>query len=250
MTIVRSRIFFVTILTCAGLLILALVVISPLALRGLLSIYKVNWAQLADIGQTYGAVSAVLATLALIGVSASVLFQIRESRSNRIQASRTHQFEINKVRLDDTFYFQAEYIPELPSDEAKRMILYVNLRVQYWQMLWSLGTLSEIELRNTLAPGLFATNIGRAYWERSHDVRRQSSTSRPERRFNQILDEVYRDSVRKAPGVGPDLMAITSESSRKTINLSRSRLIKAVGLAATGAAFATVLYRVSQRGSD
>lgn len=48
---------------------LILVAFSPLALRVLSSQVSTNWGQLSEVGQTYGAISALIAALALGGIS-------------------------------------------------------------------------------------------------------------------------------------------------------------------------------------
>jgi hypothetical protein len=56
------------------LVVLILVILSPFALTWLQSINK-NWSQLSNIGQTYGAISALVSSLALGGVIASLIYQ-------------------------------------------------------------------------------------------------------------------------------------------------------------------------------
>jgi hypothetical protein len=64
------------------LLASGLVAASPFALR-LLSGRVTDWGQLSLIGQTYGAASALLAVLALIGVAFTLFMQAREAKSSR-----------------------------------------------------------------------------------------------------------------------------------------------------------------------
>jgi len=59
-----------------------LVAVSPFALN-LLSPNATDWTQLSLIGQTYGAASALLAVIALLGVAVSLLMQAREARASR-----------------------------------------------------------------------------------------------------------------------------------------------------------------------
>jgi hypothetical protein len=47
---------------------IGLVVLSPFALTELAH-FRINWLQLSNIGQTYGAVSALLSSFALVGVA-------------------------------------------------------------------------------------------------------------------------------------------------------------------------------------
>src|SRR5690349_1967572 len=88
------------------IVLVALVTLSPLAFRGLLSFPGINWATLSNVGQTYGAVSALLAALALSGVVVSIFFQVRESRYNRIQVARARQFDLARLAMDNPFYLE------------------------------------------------------------------------------------------------------------------------------------------------
>jgi hypothetical protein len=69
----RTRLF-VSSITLAALGGLFLVVASPFAL-GSLSNFKSNWALLSNIGQTYGAISALLAAIGLSGVAVTIALQ-------------------------------------------------------------------------------------------------------------------------------------------------------------------------------
>jgi hypothetical protein len=69
--------------------VLVLVVISPIALQRIASIHGIKWMRLSNVGQTYGAVSALLTALALGGVVISLLYQARAFKTAREQASRT-----------------------------------------------------------------------------------------------------------------------------------------------------------------
>src|SRR5215469_12947531 len=62
-----------------------LVLISPLLLRQIARIHGVNWTMLGNVGQTYGAASALLSAIALIGVSASLVIQGRQARNERLR---------------------------------------------------------------------------------------------------------------------------------------------------------------------
>ena len=49
-----------------------------------------DWRHLADIGQAYGAASAIFSALAVAGVAAGLVYQARALRLARVQAIRTH----------------------------------------------------------------------------------------------------------------------------------------------------------------
>src|SRR6266568_2590402 len=72
---------------------LALVVVSPIALQQIARIHGLNWMRLSNIGQTYGAVSALVTALALGGVIISLLYQARDVKTTREQTSRAFHNE-------------------------------------------------------------------------------------------------------------------------------------------------------------
>ena len=65
--------------------LLLLILVSPLFLRTLARAHGINWSQLSDIGQTYGAASAILSGVALVGVSLSLMVQARQAKAERIR---------------------------------------------------------------------------------------------------------------------------------------------------------------------
>jgi uncharacterized membrane protein len=78
---------FVTILLLV-IITVGLVVASPMALRAFDHGRQVDWSRLSDIGQTYGAVSAIVAAVALLGVTVSLVIQGREAKAARQTAQQ------------------------------------------------------------------------------------------------------------------------------------------------------------------
>jgi Family of unknown function (DUF6082) len=95
------KVFIGTIFSLAGLIGLGMIVFSPLLLRELDRFTRTDWSRLSEIGQTYGAASAILAMLALGAVAASLLFQARQTKSANIQAIREFHLELTKMALDN-----------------------------------------------------------------------------------------------------------------------------------------------------
>jgi uncharacterized membrane protein (Fun14 family) len=83
----RLAVYLAVILIVA--FILSLVLLSPVLLRQLGRISGIDWARLSNIGQTYGAASAVLSAIALIGISLSLLVQARQARDERIRRNQS-----------------------------------------------------------------------------------------------------------------------------------------------------------------
>lgn len=98
----RARIVLHTSLLLIALAALALVLASPLAL----TVFEDgaadrDWRRLSEIGQTYGAVSALLSTLALGGVLVSLLLQRQAARLEREQAQRALHVELMRMAIEN-----------------------------------------------------------------------------------------------------------------------------------------------------
>jgi hypothetical protein len=105
--IASRRVRLIMVVTVLTIALLVLVVLSPLILEELGASVRINWAQLSNIGQTYGAVSALLTAMALLGVVASLFLQARDVKNSREQAWRTFHHELIRMELDDPLYMTA-----------------------------------------------------------------------------------------------------------------------------------------------
>lgn len=85
---------------------MGLVALSPLALHLLDDGSQVDWNRLSGIGETYGAVSAIIAAFALFGVMVSLVIQNREVRGARRIARRAHHVELMRMAMDDSRYME------------------------------------------------------------------------------------------------------------------------------------------------
>src|SRR5438045_9631717 len=71
--------------------LLSAILFSPLFLRRVAEVRGVNWNLLGNIGQTYGAASAILSAVALLGIAVSLVLQRRQARAERIRIVRESQ---------------------------------------------------------------------------------------------------------------------------------------------------------------
>jgi Family of unknown function (DUF6082) len=94
----KVTIYLVALLAITGLL--SLILVSPLLLRQLAQIKGIDWTELSNIGQTYGAVSAILSAVALIGITISLVIQARQARTERVRITRERQMELLRIILD------------------------------------------------------------------------------------------------------------------------------------------------------
>jgi hypothetical protein len=163
---------------------------------------RVDWGTLSDVGQTYGAASAVLSVLALSGVAVSLHLQRRESKAAREQSIRGLHTDLLRMALDDETFLEC-WGPIGDSVDVAwyRQHIYLNLIVSHWQMMWEIGALSEAHLRLTAA-GLFAGPLGRRYWGEAREARRTVEKGRRAQVFHSVVDDEYQAACRR---VEPEL---------------------------------------------
>ncbi|WP_246249457.1 DUF6082 family protein [Actinomadura litoris] len=181
------------------LLIVGLIGASPWALRAFDG-SAASWERLSFIGQTYGAASALLAVLALIGIVATLVLQARDTRIAREETRRAAIAELLKMAMDDPDLDEAwGPVPEGESRKARRQLMYINMIVSEWQTSFQTGALNERRLR-AISREMFTGRPGRAFWREAREVRANTSENKRARRFHQILDEEFQ----QAPVPPPD----------------------------------------------
>ncbi|WP_327352936.1 DUF6082 family protein [Streptomyces sp. NBC_01304] len=185
-----------------GLAVLALAA-TPFLLDSLASPGR-DWERLSNISQTYGAISVVISTVALLAVAASLVYQARQTRIQNEEAHRSTHRELMLLTLSDPAYQVCWEPPNTRmTAERWRQLLVANLIVSMWSSDYKLGLISDPGVRAVLED-YFRGEIGRAYWhnsapswrrylDKSHDPR--------ERRFVGIADEAYAAAVAAGPPV-------------------------------------------------
>lgn len=188
----RGILITLTVAMC--LVAIGLIALYPFALRGLEGLSK-DWAKLADVGQAYGAISALISSLALIGVAVSLLYQARAGHTAREQSIRTLQQELIRMEMDDPSLMTAVGAPwglPIPSESAKiREHLYIHMWASFWAGNYAVGELTTAAVRGVVRAELLNSTAGRAYWAA---VRENvlSTTVGKYRHFARIVDEEYK----------------------------------------------------------
>lgn len=177
-----------TFLAIIGLLFL--VVASPFALRNIAEVNGFRWANLADISQTYDAAGVILTALAFGGVVAALIVQVRDSRSSRESTARTFHLELIRLALDDKTLRAVLMNVTEASDADGRRLLYANLWLAYWQAMFRLGYMKEVELRLYLRQHFHALS-GRRQWEKAREFYNASAVDRRTRHFARIVEEEF-----------------------------------------------------------
>jgi hypothetical protein len=197
-TLKRAAFLFGLIVAIA--VVLLLVVASPLVLRQLGSLKGENWTQLSDIGQTYGAASALLTGLALIGVAGSMVFEVRANKVSLKQAWRERHARLVEMALNDPVYQRCWGDDPVVYGSADRIRqqAYINLIVSAWEDDYILGDFQEHALRKCLVP-FFQGEAGREFWAKSRNIRLELAENRRDRRFCYIIEEEYQKAIAMGP---------------------------------------------------
>lgn len=190
------------------------ILLSPIVLREIDQFISADWSRLSEIGQTYGAASAMLAMLALGGVIVSLFFQSRQARAQQVQAVRHLHLELFRMTLEKPdLYLPLWDNPELAPTEEGSQYVFTNLIFNHWWMAYDLGVVSEHDLRR-LTAGVFRGPIARSYWEAAHDSWMLAYRhSRQGRKFLQIIHEMYTNAIN---GDGPMVPSRREERSPGT----------------------------------
>ena len=233
--------------------ILALVAISPIALRQLGLIRGINWVNLSYIGQTYGAASALLTALALIGVIVSLILQARATEASQVQSSREHHLHLLEMAITDPSLLPcwagwgvdpANY----PTPARWRRFLYVNLIISYSARDYTIGNGSDHWLQVELAR-LFQGEPARQYWEIARKIRLESADNASARRFCELVDNEYQ----KARDAGPPAVLADVPPPHPPTGLSDKAVVAATTLVLAGvgsALFKWISNNARTRGID
>jgi hypothetical protein len=183
-----------------ALAIVAVIVLSPLALRAFDGTTGVDWNRLSLIGQTYGAASAIVSALALGGVALSLFVQTRQGRADQIQAVRGVHDDLVRMELDDLELFLPCWGPlNLPSRADEKRHIYTTMLMNYAWMGYEIGSLPEPLLRDMLR-GMFVGDVARRYWGMARNSWAAASHgSRRGRRFLRIVDDEHARAVAAGP---------------------------------------------------
>ncbi|MEV3857630.1 DUF6082 family protein [Streptomyces sp. NPDC050095] len=200
----RSRTMTLVLAVFAIVCSMGLVVISPLALPALDGRGE-DWQKISNIAQAYGAVSALLSGLAVIGVIVSLILQAREGKASRVQTARAAHTDLIKTAIENPDYLECWGGPD-PTRTVlmRRQHMYINLVISYWEMSYEIGDLKDDWLA-AVCDEVFTGEIGRSFWERNRAARISTAPTRRLKHFNEIIDERYRRALATPPRTMPAL---------------------------------------------
>lgn len=166
--------------------VVAAIVVSPLLFRALAR-YATGWTDMANVGDAYGGVAAVLSGLALGGVALSLLLQWRQTTADRTLAVRQLHFELVKLALERPLLLGMPLKSQAESDIAM-LETHANLWVAHWAMLWDLRHCDEVGLRH-LATHFFGNHPVAREWWLVNGPKWSTRWNKHRRRFHEILNE-------------------------------------------------------------
>ena len=235
----RTTAYLVTLMVTAG--VVSLVLLSPLIFRQFGHIKGINWAELSNVGQTYGAASAILSAIALLGVSLSLLVQARQARTERVRITRERHMELLQIILEDPGTYYPVTAGEQHSTIDTKQLMFSNILISYARVGFVTGVLSKEDVRADILQPAFAGEPMKKWWAGARKgLDGRIVEDRRERRFIQLVDEEYLKAVSVRPpsiapdaegGDSPDVAMAKSETSKRFTFLNGTLLAFAIGFA-------------------
>ncbi|MFI8532831.1 DUF6082 family protein [Streptomyces aquilus] len=182
---------------------MGLILATPFILNALAP-SDLDWGQLSNVSQTYGALSVLFSAAALAGVAVSLWYQARQTQIAHEAARRDAHRELIILALGDGSLLECWEPPNTPMTAARRkQILFTNLIVSNWESDFKLGNLGEAALQD-MFDGHFAGEIAREHWAvggHGWRVSAELSVDPMRRHFFEIADERYARAVAAGPPV-------------------------------------------------
>jgi hypothetical protein len=204
-------------------------------------IHPNDWGQFSNEGQAYGGVASVIGMIAIVGVVASLILQVRESAANRVQLNRTFHSELVYKSLEDPDLLECWGIQN--GDIAKlKKAGYINLIVSYWHAMFEIGRMTDDDLRASAAE-IFAAMPARDYWPTARPRWVQFQPGNTNRRFIAIIDDEYRRAAdRGSVSDQPEHQTLARRIDGERPMINGLAIGTACGAAITGAV-AVILHR-------
>lgn len=193
-------------LWCAGAMVLLLaLLITPWVLEQVAPTQQ-DWSRLSDISQTYGALSVPISAIALSGVAASLIYQVRQTNIANQEAQRSSHRQMLMYALEHPEFLVCwEPVSGMSTVEMRRLI-YTNMIVSNWHSDYVLRRWNDREARARFSVH-FQGAVARTHWEKTaSNWRRVAEASGDTRRvrFVDIADESYAAAAAAGPGVPPE----------------------------------------------
>lgn len=131
-----------------------LLLLSPVLLVGLIHLRPFSgvpvkaWTIAGSLGEAYGAASALLSGIALLGIVGSLLYQARQNRTQQQQFVRSLQFDLFRMSIEDPSlrHSYGGFNMSL-SPQEWRLLSFAYMRQIYLRMGFDHGDFSELDVR-------------------------------------------------------------------------------------------------------
>ncbi|HKT04895.1 MAG TPA: DUF6082 family protein [Rugosimonospora sp.] len=169
---------------------LVLICLSPLALLAI-DTNRIDWNRLSSIGQSYGAISAVLSAAAVGGVAVTLILQNEQAKDARRFAVREMHRELLRMAIDRPGLLDA-WGPFPARDTATpELAVYTNLVVNYLVLLHQTGAAKVDEIR-AHARFMATGEWPQQYWSATAETWRAAFSGADNEIINVIDDEFQR----------------------------------------------------------
>ena len=241
-----SPIFAASSASLTVLVILIAIATSPIWISSL-PIKGFDWLFLSYVGQSYGAASAIISALALVGVSVSILLQIHENRRSRLQTVRLHQFELNRQVAEDpeNLWSVIAGPTEWPASKIRRQAFRTSF-LHYLYIGYSSGLFDEATFGVELLPDYFSSSENRERWDATREWWLAAESDRAaSRRFAALMDSGL--AAARARGPAGDEPKDTPETPGSRATTHRRLPLAKAGILAVGALGAIILCALSTK---
>lgn len=227
-TIRKTAVYLVALAVATGAV--SLVLISPFLLLQLGRTKGINWTRLSNIGQTYGAASAILSAAALLGVSLSLLVQARQARTERTRIARERHMELLRIIQEAPDVYYPVIGTRIRSAVDTRRHLFSTMWMNYASIGFQMGVISEEDLRQDILQSAFEGEPMRKWWTVTRKYWRvRSPLDHRERKFIRIVDDEYRKAVAAGPPIvldAEDASPNTPTMTAKSVAAKRHGILK------------------------
>jgi Family of unknown function (DUF6082) len=190
--LVRWRVLIIA--TAITAVLLGLVVVSPVFLNQIGNSKGIDWTKLGNIGQAYGGASAILAGIALIGISGSLIIQVRQAATDRGRLIREQHNELLRIVMENPKVYAPAFGTRTPNTtEQVQQFLFITMSMNRALLGYELGVFTKRELREEMLPSMFATEPARRWWEVAGKYwSPNDDMTRRRRQFAQLVNDEYR----------------------------------------------------------
>ena len=173
---------------------------SPFVLKFATRWSGLNWDELADVGETYGAAAAIFSALAAAAVAVSLLYQAQQLRLSRLQHVRQVERELSLRLMDDPELAEiAGYNAAKITGVSARQHAFAVIYLHYLSLAYEGGVASKEALQAEALRYMFGSDATRRIWAAVRHTWFAHKTDPTHVSFSAIVDESYQQAIRESP---------------------------------------------------